>query len=138
MEIKMLNLQHKSARGLKNALRANAIFSVLSGLFIVFGHDLVLQWLGLSDINIMVIGVGLVFFAVYLIWMAVQKGIPRSMVSGVIAGDWAWVVGSVVLVVLKSGIFSTFGLFLVLDAALVVMIFAIWQQRGLVRITTVA
>lgn len=129
----MLNLHHETARSLRNALRANAIFSGVSGLLIVLFHNQVLQWLGLGEVNLLAVGAGLVLFSVYLFWMSNRQNLPRSLVSGVIAGDWAWVLGSVVLLVFKAGIFSSLGVFLIAEVALVVMVFAIWQQRGLTQ-----
>ena len=134
MEIIMLDLQHETARSLTNALRANAVFSAISGLVIVFLHDQVLQWLGISGVNIIGLGIGLVLFSAYLFWMASRATLPRSRVSGVIAGDWAWVVASTVLLFFRAEMFSTLGIFLVADVALLVMVFAIWQQRGLSRL----
>ena len=129
----MLNFNHESARGLINALRANALFSAISGLIIVFLHDQVLQWLGIGGVNIIGLGIGLLLFSTYLFWMASRDVLPRSMVSGVIAGDWAWVIASAILLVFKAEVFSTLGIFLVADVALLVLVFAIWQQRGLKR-----
>ena len=131
----MLNLKSETARSLRNALRANAVFSGLSGLLIVILHSQVLLWLGLVEINIMVLGVGLVLFSAYLFWMGSREQLDKSMVTGVIGGDWLWVVASAVLLVFKGSMFSTLGIFLVTDVALLVMIFAIWQKRGLSRMT---
>jgi hypothetical protein len=132
----MLNLQSESARTLRNALRANAVFSAISGLIIVFAHAQVLQWLGLSDISIVALGIGLMVFSAYLFWMSSRQALQRELVTGVIAGDWAWVAASVALLVFKGGMFSTLGLFLVIDVAVVVMVFAIMQQRGLSRLAS--
>jgi hypothetical protein len=132
----MLNLQSESARTLRNALRANAVFSAISGLIIVFAHAQVLQWLGLSDISIVALGVGLIVFSVYLFWMGSRQELQRDLVTGVIAGDWAWVAASVALLIFKGGVFSTLGLFLVIDVAVVVMVFAIMQQRGLKQLAS--
>ena len=131
----MLNLQHENARGLVKALRANAVFSALSGLVVVFLHDQVLSWLGMSRVNIMGIGIGLVLFSAYLFRMANREELDKSMVVGVIGGDWAWVLASAVLLAFKSSWFSMPGVFLVADVALLVMVFAIWQQRGLSKLT---
>ena len=128
----MLDLTHESARGLHNALLANAVFSTFCALFIIFAHNLVLGWLGVA-LNIRVLGFALLLFAVYLVWMSRSTHLPRHLVTGVIAGDWAWVVGSVVLVAIKYTSFSTFGVFLTLDIALVVGVFALLQGRGLKR-----
>jgi len=131
----MLNLQSETARSLRNALRANAIFSGISGLLITFMHSQVLILLGISDVNIMVIGIGLVLFSAYLFWMSSRQQLDKSMVTGVIGGDWLWVLASAVLLIFKASMFSTLGVFLVADVALLVMVFAIWQQRGLSRVT---
>jgi len=136
MEVIMLNLQCEAARSLNHALRANAIFSAVSGLIIVFLHATVLQWLGISGISIMALGAGLVLFSAYLFWMSGREQLQKSLVIGVIAGDWAWVMGSVLLIAFKADGFSTFGLFLLTDVALLVMIFAIWQQRALTRLAS--
>ena len=127
----MLNIKQDSARGLRSALRANAVFSAISGLLIVFAHDQVLAWLGINGLNISAIGGGLILFSAYLFWMSSRTSLLRVLVSGVIAGDWAWVAGSAALVIFKAASFSTMGLFLIVDVALAVMVFAIWQQRGL-------
>ena len=134
MEKLMLNLQHETARSLRNALRANGIFSGISGLIIVLLHSQVLIWLGISGVNIMAIGIGLILFSTYLFWMSGREQLDKSMVMGVIGGDWLWVVASAVLLAFKASMFSTLGIFLVADVALLVMVFALWQQRGLNRI----
>ena len=103
----MLNLQHESARSLRNALRANGIFSGISGLMIVILHSQVLNWLGIGGVNIIVVGVGLILFSAYLFWMSSRREVDKSLVSGVIGGDWAWVLASAVLIVLKGSMFST-------------------------------
>ena len=131
----MLNLQHETARSLRNALRANGIFSGISGLIIVLLHSQVLIWLGISGVNIMAIGIGLILFSTYLFWMASRAALPRTLIKGVIGGDWAWVLASAVLLAFKGNMFSTLGIFLLTDVALLVMVFAIWQQRGLKRVT---
>ena len=131
MEKIMLNLQHETARSLRNALRANGIFSGISGLIIVLLHSQVLNWLGISGVNIMAIGIGLILFSTYLFWMSSRREIDKSLVSGVIGGDWAWVLASAVLLAFKGSMFSILGVFLVTDVAILVMVFAIWQQRGL-------
>ena len=130
----MLNLQHETARSLRNALRANGIFSGISGLIIVLLHSQVLNWLGISGVNIMAIGIGLILFSTYLFWVSSREQLNKSMVTGVIGGDWLWVVASAVLLAFKASMFSTLGIIIVADVALLVMVFAIWQQRGLSRI----
>jgi hypothetical protein len=129
-----LNLTDSSSRSLRRALRGNALFSAFCGAMILFAQPTVLSWLGLSGIDIRPVGAFLLLFAAYLVWMSRQQRLPRVLVAGVIAGDWAWVAGSVYLVALNPALFSTMGLLLVLDVAVVVMVFALLQARGLKKL----
>lgn len=127
----MLDLTKESARALRYALLGNAAFSSLCALLILFAHESVLGWLGLQAVSLKSLGYLLLLFAALLIWMSRSKQLPSHLVSGVVASDWAWVFGSVVLLLLKYSAFSTFGLFLVLDVAAVIMVLAILQRQGL-------
>jgi predicted ABC-type exoprotein transport system permease subunit len=126
-----INLKEKHASKLRRALLGNALFSGFSGILIVLAEPLVLGWLGLQEISIWPIGAGLLIFSAYLFWMSQSTKLPGALVMGVILGDWAWIAGTVVLLLLKAQLFSGFGVFLLLDIALVVAIFAILQARGL-------
>ena len=126
-----LNLKDISAAKLRKAIQANAVFSVVSGLLIVLAEPLVLGWLGLEDVGIWPVGAMLIGFSGYLFWMSRNTRVPGALVQGVIFGDWAWVGGTALLVYLKASLFSGFGLFLLLDVAVIVSILAIMQTRGL-------
>ena len=126
-----LNLKDSSAVKLRKAIQANAIFSAGSGLLIVVAESLVLGWLGLEGISIWPVGVMLLAFSVYLFYLSRSNRVPGASVQGIILGDWAWVGGTALLVYLKASLFSGFGLFLLLDVAVIVAIFAIMQTRGL-------
>ena len=131
-----INLKENHANKLRRALLGNAIFSGFSGATIVLAEPLVLGWLGLREISIWPIGAGLLIFSAYLFWMSQSTKLPGELVTGVILGDWAWIAGTVVLLLLKAQLFSGFGIFLLLDIALVVAIFAILQARGLKTVST--
>jgi hypothetical protein len=126
-----LNLKDKSAAKLRKAIQVNVVFSVVSGLMIVLAEPLVLGWLGLEDVGIWPVGAMLIGFSGYLFWMSRNSRVPGALVQGVIFGDWAWVGGTALLVYLKASLFSGFGLFLLLDVAVIVSILAIMQTRGL-------
>ncbi len=126
-----LNLKDRSAAKLRKAIQANAVFSVVSGLLIVVVEPLVLGWLGLEDLGIWPVGAMLIGFSGYLFWMSRNSRVPGALVQGVIFSDWAWVGGTALLVYLKASLFSGFGLFLLLDVAVIVSILAIMQTRGL-------
>jgi hypothetical protein len=126
-----LNIKDSSATALRVALLANAVFSTLSGLLILFAEPRVLGWLGLQSLSIWPIGAGLLLFAAYLFWMSRSSRIPPDQVKSVILGDWAWVAGTAVLLLIKAGLFSGFGIFLLVDVAAIVALFAYLQGRGL-------
>ena len=126
-----INLKENHASKLRRALLGNALFSGFSGALIVLAEPLVLGWLGLQEISIWPIGAGLLIFSAYLFLMSQSTKLPGALVKGVILGDWVWIAGTAVLLLLKAQLFSGFGVFLLLDIALVVAIFAILQARGL-------
>jgi hypothetical protein len=126
-----INLRENQAIKLRGAILGNALFSGLSGALIVLAEPLVLGWLGLQEMSIWPFGAGLLLFSAYLFWMGQSTKLPGALVKGVILGDWAWVAGTAVVLLLKAKLFSGFGVFLLLDIAIVVAIFAILQARGL-------
>ncbi len=126
-----IDMRQSPGSFLRKAVLANAIFSALSGLLIVLFEPTVLRWLGVDPIGIWPIGAMLLGFSLYLLWLAYGRNVPVSLVKGVIFGDWAWVAGSALLVLAKAATFSGFGIFLILDTALIVMVLALLQSRGL-------
>jgi len=131
MIVMYLNLTNSSASKLRNAILANAVFSGISGLLILLAEQKVLGWLGLEGIGIWPVGAMLIGFSLYLLWMSKSSRVPGVLVQGVIYGDWAWVGATALLVYLKANLFSGFGVFLLLDVAMIVAFFAIMQTRGL-------
>ena len=55
------------------------------------------------------------------------------MAWGVVAGDLGWVVFSVVLVTAFADRFSSLGVWLIVDIAVAVGLFAVLQARGLLK-----
>jgi uncharacterized membrane protein HdeD (DUF308 family) len=86
---------------LRKALLGNALFSTLSGLTILFAQGWVLQILGLSSsVNLLILGVGLIVFAVTLVINARKQQVKKSDAWIAVLMDLAWVVGSYVLIFL--------------------------------------
>jgi len=126
-----INMKLMPSQKLRRALLANAVFSAVCGSLMVFAEPAVLSWLGLEAFSIRPVGLFLLIFSVYLTWMSQHDRVPKSLVTGVIAGDWAWVLGSIMLLMLKAGLFSWLGILLVTDVAVMVAVFAILQGLGL-------
>ncbi len=117
---------------LLRALTLNAAFSAFSALMIFVAGGWVAEQLGLaSAVPIYVTGGLLALFALQL-WNIVRTRKIRTWeVAGIISGDIAWVIGSVVLVALYYRSLTAAGLLLVDIVALAVLFFAILQIRGL-------
>src|SRR6516162_8589256 len=87
---------------LKRALTGNAVFSLLSGLVIVFANRWLVNFLGLSasvSLGLGAIGFSLVVYAV-LLWLSTRR--PHIRLSNAwvaVVMDVLWVLGSCALVV---------------------------------------
>jgi hypothetical protein len=118
---------------LRKALLGNALFSTLSGLTILFAQGWVLQILGLSSsVNLLILGVGLIVFAVTLVINARKQQVKKSDAWIAVLMDLAWVVTSYVLIFLVP--FSPKGKWVVGIVAELVLLFAVLQFVGIRRI----
>jgi len=118
---------------LRTALLGNALFSTLSGLTILFAQGWVLRILGLSSsVNLLILGVGLIVFALTLVINARKQQVKKSDAWIAVLMDLAWVVGSYVLIFLVP--FSTQGKWVVAIVAELVLLFAVLQFVGIRRI----
>lgn len=114
------------------ALSLNALFSGGCSLVMMLSPGSVSLWLGWGAPSvIMGIGLFLALFAVRLAVAAWRGRLPVVEARLVIGGDYAWVVGSVVLLSVFSGRFSPSGFVTVAAVALVVLGLAFFQQRSL-------
>lgn len=118
---------------LQKALLANAVFSSISGLAIVFSNHWLVRFLGLpSQIDLTVLGVGLMVYAVLLEFSARRRKIIPSHAWIAVSLDLLWVAGSYLLLLLVR--FSTDGKWLVIVVAELVLVFAALQWFGIRRI----
>jgi hypothetical protein len=118
---------------LRRALMGNALFSILSGLIILFAQGWVLRILGLSNkISLLVLGVALIVFAATLVINARRQPVKTSDAWMAVWMDIAWVIGSYVLIFV--GPFSTEGKWVVGLVAELVFVFAVLQFLGIRRI----
>lgn len=126
-----------AARPLRTTLRANAVFSVGSGLVAILAAGAITDWLGV-DLAWLVrlIGLGLVGYGGLLV--AAARTRPATLCTlGLLAtlADVGWVVGTIVIV--ASGAVDPSGAWLLGAVALVVLAFAVEQlvaRRRLVRV----
>src|SRR5687768_8242532 len=95
---------------LRRVLRANGVFSTISGAFLIVDAGLIATFLGLASATpIVALGVGLLAFAAALFWDAAQRSISPRDARIVIALDVAWVIGSIVVVLADPFALTTAG-----------------------------
>ena len=118
---------------LRKALMGNALFSTLSGLTILWAQGSVLRILGLaSNVNLLILGVGLILFAITLVVNARKQQVKKSDAWIAVLMDVAWVLGSYILIFIVP--FSTEGKWVVGLVAELVLVFAVLQFVGIRRI----
>ena len=129
----MNNSTKEAQQLLKRALLANASFSTISGLVLVFGQRWVVRLLGLSETtNLMSMGIGLLVFAVILMLFSRKNPIKLGDAWIAVIMDAVWVAGSYPLLFVMP--FSTSGKWVVAIVAEVVTAFALLQWLGIRRI----
>ena len=118
---------------LRRALLANASFSTISGLVLIFAERWVVGLLGLSEtINLITLGISLLVFAAILVLFARKNPIKLLDAWIAVILDAAWVIGSYPLLFVVP--FSTSGKWVVGIVAEVIMVFALMQWLGIRRI----
>ncbi len=136
-----MDYQTTKRLALRRALAANAAFSAVSGLtLLIFNANLAALIIDASSIwpwfeprvLLMVVGAGLMLFAVLLAVLARQAIPPSVWVRQVIVADIGWAVASAVLVLAAPGALTGAGIAAVVAVAVVVAGLAglQWQRLG--------
>lgn len=121
---------------LKATLFVNAGSSGVTGLALAVGAVPVADWLGIPTWVAVVVGIGLLVFAVDV---AVTARNPRpGAVRQVIIADVAWVIGALIVIFGFPGSMTTEGLWALGLISLVVAGFAVLQTVGLRRVAVAA
>lgn len=122
---------------LRNTLRANAAFSMLSGAMLVVACAALAKSFAISDSRILLaIGLGLLPFGLRLFQNASKPQIDMTEAKLAVVLDVAWVLGSAA--VLAAGVLSSTGNWAVAIVADLVLVFAVAQTIGLRRIQAAA
>jgi len=120
---------------LRRALLGNTLFSGLSGLIAVIAAGPLAAYIGLpSPIILIVLGIGLMGYAVGLYRMATRQSLSRADALFAVVADIAWVIASFILLLIGWPPFTTAGKWLVVIIADIVAVFAILQFIGLRRL----
>lgn len=122
----------KAKRLILRVLSVNAVFSAVSALLMLAAGDWIGRQLGIdSAVPVYVVAGLLLGFALQLGNIVHTRRIRTWEITGIISGDIAWVVASVVLAGLHYQSISTSGLMLIDIVALAVLFLAMAQIRGL-------
>jgi hypothetical protein len=118
---------------LKKALTGNAVFSVVSGVAILFANRWLVKFLGLPDkISLAILGVSLIVYAAIL-WLNARRPTIKIKDAWIaVIMDAVWVMGSYVLIFVVP--FSVGGKWIVALVAELVLAFAIVQWLGIRKI----
>lgn len=118
---------------LKKSLAGNAVFSLVSGVAILFANRWLVKFLGLpEDVSLAILGVGLIVYAAIL-WFNARR--PRIKITDAwiaVIMDAVWVIGSYVLIFVLP--FSVGGKWVVALVAELVLAFGVVQWLGIRRI----
>jgi hypothetical protein len=123
------------SRTLRFALRANAAFSIISGLVLALGATALSPLMGIEPPAVLrVVGIGLLPFAAWLLYGAAREELSLADARVAVAADVLWVVGSAALIAFDPIGLSPAGRIAVGAVALCVADFAIWQSVGIGRL----
>jgi hypothetical protein len=121
---------------LRQTLRGNSIFSIVSGLAITFGAAPIASFLGIADDSLIIAIIGIVILAfAALVWTIQAKTmIDRQAALTIFVMDVIWVVVSLVILVTNAFSLSTEGRWAILIVADIVAVFAVLEFVGLRRL----
>jgi len=118
-------------RLLKQALRANALFSLLIAIdILLFSQPIAEVMGGFDSIYLTILGVGLLGFSVFLLFISERRSINLRLVKIITFMDVGWIIGSVLLIIFAPWL-STTGIVLIIGVALVVGLCAYFQTKGM-------
>lgn len=86
---------------------------------------------GKASLEILSIGIGVLLFAGFVLFVAKQNPLKKGLVKSVITMDFSWVAGSLVVIAFNPFGLNAMGLLLVAVIGSFVMLFGIFQALTL-------
>lgn len=130
----MATLTQKRSNLLRTALRANGIFSALSGILLALGASQFPSLMGVgTSLFYSVLGIILLFHAGMLFFFTRTETIRPAFAWYAILGDVAWVLATVVILLSNNIGLSSTGNWILLIIGDIVLVFAIVQIIGVRR-----
>ena len=120
---------------LRNTLRGNAAFSILTGLLFVLAKRPLARFIGISpDWALLIVGLTLLPFAYIVYRVATQSSIDIRAAKSIITMDIIWVVASFIFLLLAWNTLTVAGRWFVFLQAEAVATFAVFQTLGVRRL----
>jgi len=121
---------------LRSALKTNAVVSALTGVAIAAGAGIVGPLIGFDlPLLYQVIGAGLAAFAAWVWFVGTRNAVSQRDARIVLWLDVLWVLGSTLLLLGFSQLFTIVGIVLIAGAAAMVAAFATAEYAGIRRIS---
>jgi hypothetical protein len=120
---------------LKSTLKGNALFSLGSGLSLILLSDQIMAFLAItSTFPLKLIGFGLLFFVLFLTFVAYKNKLNTGLVYTIIALDIAWVIASILILIFDPFAISFPGKSVIFLIAMIVSVFALLQYKLIRRL----
>ena len=116
---------------LRIALAADAVASGGMGLLLALGAGLLSPWLGLSRPLLLGAGLALLPFAAFVAWTALRRPPPAGATRAILAINGAWIVASLVFVVMPPAPLTPLGVVFIMVQALAVLVLTLAQWVAL-------
>ncbi len=118
----------------RGVLRANGVFSALSGAALAAACQPIARFLGLDmALVLLIVGLATLLYAVYLLWVLARPVVRQRLLVMIGMADVAWVVASIILLLWPGVPFTAEGRWAVGALALVVAGFAAVEFYALRR-----
>jgi hypothetical protein len=118
---------------LRRAILADAIFSGASAVLLTLGASELSPWLSLPEALLRETGVFLIAYAALVGWLGTRQAMPKPLMVIVIAGNAAWTLASIALLLFGAVTPNLLGEAFVVAQAIVVGALAELQYVGLRR-----
>jgi hypothetical protein len=119
---------------LRAALSTNAFFSATCAVFLVFSPERIATLMGVEPTLILrLVGLGLLIFAADLVHQATRPRMATWRALYASAADFAWVLATLVGLLVFSSALSSIGITILIGVALAVLVFGLWQLLGIDR-----
>jgi hypothetical protein len=122
-----------SSSFLRRALQADAIFSGVSAVMLTIGAGQFAPLLNLPETLLRETGLFLIAYAALVGWLGTRQSMPRVLVGVVIAGNAAWTLASIALLLSDAVTPNLLGETAIALQAIVVGVLAELQYVGLRR-----